>query len=100
MVMRGWGRQRISRRAMLVGGSAVAAGALASRWIGGSGRISQGGRQADDDQPPARAERRAPVSFSSTFVVGANYEGPADRAWQMWAQDRFDSALMDADLAR
>lgn len=27
-----------------------------------------------------------------------NYEGPADRAWQMW--DRFDAGLIDADFVR
>ncbi|MBC8077785.1 MAG: cellulase family glycosylhydrolase, partial [Chloroflexales bacterium] len=32
------------------------------------------------------------------FVLGYNYEGPADRAWRMW--ERFDAALIDADLAR
>ncbi|HWQ13481.1 MAG TPA: hypothetical protein VNL77_11810 [Roseiflexaceae bacterium] len=32
------------------------------------------------------------------FVLGYNYEGPADRAWQMW--QRFDAGLIAADLAR
>ncbi|MDQ3809773.1 MAG: glycoside hydrolase family 5 protein, partial [Chloroflexota bacterium] len=34
------------------------------------------------------------------FVLGLNYEGPPDRAWQMWQSDRFDAALIDADLQR
>ncbi|HMP39614.1 MAG TPA: cellulase family glycosylhydrolase, partial [Roseiflexaceae bacterium] len=32
------------------------------------------------------------------FVLGYNYEGPADRAWQMW--QRFDRDLIAADLSR
>jgi hypothetical protein len=34
------------------------------------------------------------------FVTGINYEGPADRAWQMWDADKFDAALIDADFSR
>ncbi|MGI9146083.1 MAG: cellulase family glycosylhydrolase [Chloroflexota bacterium] len=34
------------------------------------------------------------------FVVGMNYEGPSDRAWQMWDRDKFDSAAIDADFTR
>ncbi len=34
------------------------------------------------------------------FVIGANYEGPVDRAWMMWDSDKFDPALIDADFAR
>lgn len=34
------------------------------------------------------------------FVVGMNYEGPADRAWQMWDNDKFDTAAIGADFER
>ncbi len=34
------------------------------------------------------------------FVVGANYEGPADRAWQMWDEGRFDAELIARDFER
>jgi hypothetical protein len=34
------------------------------------------------------------------FITGMNYEGPADRAWQMWDGDKFDPHLIDADFAR
>ncbi len=34
------------------------------------------------------------------FITGMNYEGPADRAWQMWDPDKFDSNLIDADFVR
>src|SRR3954447_16957946 len=34
------------------------------------------------------------------FVTGMNYEGPADRAWQMWDPDKFDPAAIDADFQR
>jgi hypothetical protein len=40
------------------------------------------------------------VPYAGSFVVGANYEGPPDRAWQMWAPDQFDARLIEADLAR
>jgi hypothetical protein len=33
-------------------------------------------------------------------VVGANYEGPVDRAWAMWEEEEFDAALIEADFAR
>ena len=34
------------------------------------------------------------------FVIGANYEGPTDRAWAMWEDEKFDAALIEADFAR
>jgi hypothetical protein len=34
------------------------------------------------------------------FLIGASYEGPADRAWQMWTDDQFDAALIGKDFAR
>ncbi len=34
------------------------------------------------------------------FLLGANYEGPADRAWRMWDDDAFDPAAIDQDFAR
>jgi hypothetical protein len=34
------------------------------------------------------------------FVTAINYEGPADRAWQMWNNDKFDSTAVEADFAR
>ena len=39
------------------------------------------------------------------FLVGASYQGPADRAWRgdywaWWADDRFDPALVAADFDR
>ncbi|HET6319933.1 MAG TPA: cellulase family glycosylhydrolase [Chloroflexota bacterium] len=43
-------------------------------------------------------ERLLNASGVPEFVIGMNYEGPADRAWQMW--DRFDAGLIDADFAR
>lgn len=43
-------------------------------------------------------ERLLNASGAPVFVVGMNYEGPADRAWQMW--DRFDASLIEADLMR
>ncbi|MBV9329073.1 MAG: cellulase family glycosylhydrolase [Chloroflexi bacterium] len=34
------------------------------------------------------------------FITGMNYEGPADRAWQMWDNDKFDPNLIDADFRK
>jgi cellulase (glycosyl hydrolase family 5) len=34
------------------------------------------------------------------FVTGINYEGPADRAWQMWDNDKFDPGAIEADFSR
>src|SRR6187551_2872387 len=59
--------------------------------------------------PPAGA---APAGFTISgttlidpsgrpiFLIGANYQGPADRAWQMWADDQFDLALIGQDFTR
>ena len=33
------------------------------------------------------------------FVIGANYEGPTDRAWKMWDDSEFDAGLIAADFA-
>ena len=45
-------------------------------------------------------ERLLAPSGAPLFVVGMNYEGPADRAWQMWDNDKFDAAAIDADFSR
>lgn len=34
------------------------------------------------------------------FLVGANYMGPADRAWEMWQDSRFDAGRIDEDFQR
>lgn len=34
------------------------------------------------------------------FITGMNYEGPADRAWQMWDPDKFDVGAIEADFVR
>jgi Cellulase (glycosyl hydrolase family 5) len=34
------------------------------------------------------------------FITGMNYEGPADRAWQMWDADKFDPAAIEADFVK
>jgi hypothetical protein len=34
------------------------------------------------------------------FLIGASYQGPADRAWQMWVDDQFDLTLIGQDFAR
>lgn len=37
---------------------------------------------------------------SRLFVYGINYEGPADQAWQMWRNDRFDRTRIAEDFRR
>src|SRR5947199_9761158 len=55
---------------------------------------------------PARAatsgdgERLLAPNGVPLFVTGINYEGPADRAWQMWDNDKFDAGAIDADFSR
>jgi hypothetical protein len=54
----------------------------------GSGPVGlQGGRFVDANGQPV-------------FLLGANYEGPADRAWQMWDDGKFDPTLIAADFDR
>src|SRR5258708_40117903 len=55
---------------------------------------------------PARAatsgdgERLLAPNGVPMFVTGINYEGPADRAWQMWDNDKFDPGAIEADFSR
>ena len=39
-------------------------------------------------------------SGRAAFLIGASYQGPADRAWKMWADDQFDLTLIGQDFAR
>src|SRR5688572_14776910 len=48
---------------------------------------------------PPRQEQPAPVWIAPRggnpfFMIGANYEGPTDRAWLMWEDDKFDIGLI------
>jgi hypothetical protein len=45
-------------------------------------------------------ERLLNANGAPVFVTGLNYEGPADRAWQMWDNGKFDVGAIDADFAR
>jgi hypothetical protein len=45
-------------------------------------------------------ERLLAPNGAPIFVTGVNYEGPADRAWQMWDADKFDAGAIDADFSR
>jgi hypothetical protein len=40
------------------------------------------------------------ASGQPVFLLGANYEGPVDRAWQMWDEGKFDPGLIAADFDR
>ena len=62
--------------------------------------------------PPATTASAAPAGYAVSgtalmdpsgragFLIGASYQGPADRAWQMWADDQFDLNLIAQDFAR
>jgi hypothetical protein len=65
------------------------------------------------DLLPRPAVVRAAPSFTVTadgkllgpdgrpfFLLGFNYEGPADRAWKMWEDANWDPPRIDADLGR
>ena len=39
-------------------------------------------------------------SGQPVFLLGANYEGPADRAWRMWEDGLFNAELIAKDLDR
>ncbi len=45
-------------------------------------------------------ERLLAPNGAPIFLLGMNYEGPGDRAWQMWSDAKFDPGLIDADFQR
>jgi hypothetical protein len=47
-----------------------------------------------------RGEQFVDAAGQPVFLLGANYEGPADRAWQMWDEGRYDVRLIAPDLTR
>jgi len=69
--------------------------ALATFLVGPTG-------EADGPTVPARVQGEYFVDGSGrpVFVLGANYEGPVDRAWQMWDDQLFDPALIAKDFDR
>jgi len=48
----------------------------------------------------SEGERLLAPNGVPVFVTGINYEGPADRAWQMWDNDKFDATAIEADFSR
>src|SRR3954469_20916321 len=48
----------------------------------------------------AGAQWITPRGGTPYFVMGANYEGPTDRAWLMWQSDKFDRDLIAFDFAK
>ena len=49
----------------------------------------------------ASGERRLIGPAGETFfVLGVNYEGYYDRAWQMWEEETFDLALIERDFRK
>lgn len=52
--------------------------------------------------PPVavQGEHLLDATGQPAFILGVNYEGPADRAWQMWNDGLFDPVLIAQDLDR
>ncbi|HEV7665059.1 MAG TPA: hypothetical protein VGQ62_16125, partial [Chloroflexota bacterium] len=48
----------------------------------------------------ADTERLPGLNGAPLFVTGINYEGPADRAWQLWDDATFDPSAIEADFSR
>ncbi|MCC6177512.1 MAG: cellulase family glycosylhydrolase [Chloroflexi bacterium] len=48
----------------------------------------------------ARGEMLVDEAGRPFFLLGASYQGPADRAWKMWADDQFDATLIAMDFGR
>src|SRR5690349_8254676 len=46
---------------------------------------------------PASAVWITPRGGKPFFVIGANYEGPTDRAWLMWEDGKFDRQMIADD---
>ena len=61
--------------------------------------LRDGDTGAYSDDVPVAGAPLAPLPGSG-FLIGANYEGPADRSWAMWAEGRFDAALIETDFGR
>ncbi len=67
---------------------------------------AEGPTTAGQQAPPAarmvssEGERLLNFMGSPIFILGANYEGPADRAWTMWEDGQWDAELVRQDLAR
>ena len=69
--------------------------------------LSAAARSADaapQDEPTQAAGidggRLALPGKGPSFLLAVNYEGPADRAWQMWEDGQYDQGLIEADLRR
>jgi Cellulase (glycosyl hydrolase family 5) len=45
-------------------------------------------------------QRLLSPSGAPLFITGMNYEGPADRAWMLWQDDKFDASLIEQDFTR
>ncbi|MFN8526771.1 MAG: hypothetical protein U0821_27020 [Chloroflexota bacterium] len=54
---------------------------------------------------PVSAQPDPRTAIKERFIIGASYQGPADRAWRgdywaWWAEDLFDASLVDQDFQR
>lgn len=89
---------KLSRRGFIRGGAA------ALITLGGLGQ-GMGSAIAQRRETPLLDTRGAsgPTFVQrrpNSFILGTNYVGAADRCWQMWNDDRYDSTIIDTDFAR
>lgn len=89
--------RHLTRRQLLVALLTTAGAALA--LAPAAQQTVNVGRRALAAHPPA-GERIVGRDGPLPFIVGVNYEGPADRAWAMWSDKEFDPDLIAIDFAR
>ncbi|MBI2756642.1 MAG: cellulase family glycosylhydrolase [Chloroflexi bacterium] len=62
--------------------------------------VQPGAALADPARVSGDRQRLLAADGQPWFLVAVNYEGPFDRAWQMWEDGQFDEARIDQDFAR
>lgn len=71
---------------------------VADQYQGGEYRVGNSSTGVGKIQ--ARGEQLVDANGARYFVAGINYEGPIDRAWTMWNNDKFDPTLIGQNLAQ
>jgi hypothetical protein len=69
----------------------------ADRYQGGTRLLSNSPTGVGKIQ--ARGDQLVDANGLRYFIAGINYEGPSDRAWAMWRDDKFDPVLIGQNMA-